>query len=32
MPLTAGSHLGAYEITAQIGSGGMGDVWRATPF
>jgi serine/threonine protein kinase len=29
MPLTAGSRLGPYEITASIGSGAMGDVYRA---
>jgi serine/threonine-protein kinase len=29
MALTQGSHLGPYEITAIIGSGGMGDVYRA---
>jgi eukaryotic-like serine/threonine-protein kinase len=27
--LTAGTRLGAYEITAQIGAGGMGEVYRA---
>ena len=30
MPLTAGTRLGSYEITAQIGVGGMGEVYRAT--
>jgi serine/threonine protein kinase/Tol biopolymer transport system component len=30
LALTAGTRLGAYEVTAQIGSGGMGEVYRAT--
>ena len=29
MPLTAGSRLGAYEIVAPLGAGGMGAVYRA---
>lgn len=29
MPLAVGTRLGAYEITAQIGAGGMGEVYRA---
>ena len=29
MPLTAGTRLGAYEITGAIGAGGMGEVYRA---
>ena len=29
MPLTAGTKLGSYEITAAIGAGGMGEVYQA---
>ena len=30
MPLTTGARLGRYQITAQIGAGGMGEVYRAS--
>ena len=30
MSLIAGTRIGSYEIAAQIGVGGMGEVYRAT--
>jgi serine/threonine-protein kinase len=29
MPLAAGTHIGAYEVIASLGAGGMGEVYRA---
>ncbi len=29
MPLSAGDRLGVYEVIAQIGAGGMGEVYKA---
>ena len=30
MSLASGTRLGSYEVTVQIGVGGMGEVYRAT--
>ena len=29
MPISTGTHLGSYEVLAQIGTGGMGEVYQA---
>src|ERR1700758_5411672 len=29
MPISTGTYLGSYEVTTQIGAGGMGEVYKA---